>query len=244
VDEARWAASTDPETMLDFLHHSGKGGGRKLRLFAAACCRRIWHLLGDERSRRAVELLERVADGSPSPEDVGIILAARDAAWVDADKWPTSACAAAHAAAALVTAPAGSSLEFDTVVSVVLEAQFAPREALDVNASCEVGLEVERRESVAQADVLRDMVGNPFRPLPPMPPSLLAWNGGVVRRLAVSIYDERDLAAGTLDAARLRILADALEEAGCTDADIPGHLRGPGAHWRGCWALDAILGKT
>jgi hypothetical protein len=61
VDEAQWAASTNPETLLDFLRDSGKGG-RKLRLFAAACCRRIWGLLGDVRSREAVEAAERYAD--------------------------------------------------------------------------------------------------------------------------------------------------------------------------------------
>jgi len=41
----------------------------------------------------------------------------------------------------------------------------------------------------------------------------------------------------------LPVLADALEEAGCTDADLLGHLRGPGPHVRGCWVLDLLLGK-
>ena len=49
--------------------------------------------------------------------------------------------------------------------------------------------------------------------------------------------------AGTLDNTRLAVLADALEEAGCTEADILGHLRGPGPHVRGCWVVDLILGK-
>jgi hypothetical protein len=39
------------------------------------------------------------------------------------------------------------------------------------------------------------------------------------------------------------ILADALEEAGCTDAAILSHLRGPGPHVRGCWVVDLLLGK-
>ena len=42
----------------------------------------------------------------------------------------------------------------------------------------------------------------------------------------------------------LTVLADALEEAGCTNADILLHLRSPGPHVRGCWALDLILGKS
>jgi hypothetical protein len=50
-------------------------------------------------------------------------------------------------------------------------------------------------------------------------------------------------AAGHLDAARLAVLADMLEEAGCPDPPLLGHLRGPGPHVRGCFALDAILGK-
>jgi hypothetical protein len=55
--------------------------------------------------------------------------------------------------------------------------------------------------------------------------------------------DERVLPAGHLDNDRLAILADALEDAGCTDQAILGHLRGPGHHVRGCWAVDALLGR-
>jgi hypothetical protein len=65
-----------------------------------------------------------------------------------------------------------------------------------------------------------------------------------VVRLAESAYDERQLPAGTLDNGLLAVLADALEEAGATDAALLGHLRGGGEHWRGCWAVDAVLGKT
>jgi hypothetical protein len=46
-----------------------------------------------------------------------------------------------------------------------------------------------------------------------------------------------------VDVARLAILADMLEEAGCADAELLGHLRGPGPHVRGCGAVDALLGK-
>ena len=42
---------------------------------------------------------------------------------------------------------------------------------------------------------------------------------------------------------RLPILADALEDAGCGDVDILAHLRGPGPHVRGCWAVDPLLGR-
>ena len=72
---------------------------------------------------------------------------------------------------------------------------------------------------------------------------MLAWNAGAVRRLAEAAYAERQLPAGALDPARLAVLADALEEAGCTDADLLGHLRGPGPHVRGCWVIDLLSGR-
>jgi hypothetical protein len=72
---------------------------------------------------------------------------------------------------------------------------------------------------------------------------VLQWNDGTVRRLAEGAYEHRLLPSGTLDLARLAVLADALEEAGCDQADILKHLRGPGPHVRGCWAVDLLLGK-
>jgi hypothetical protein len=93
-------------------------------------------------------------------------------------------------------------------------------------------------------DLLREVFGNPFRPPPTIDPAWLTWNDGTVVRLAQSAYEERHLPAGTLDNGRLAVLADALEEAGCTDADILGHLRGPGPHVRGCWPVDLCLGKS
>ena len=61
--------------------------------------------------------------------------------------------------------------------------------------------------------------------------------------LAEAAYDRRHLPSGELDPARLAVLADALEEAGCTDPDLLDHLRGPGPHYRGCWVIDLLLGK-
>jgi hypothetical protein len=51
------------------------------------------------------------------------------------------------------------------------------------------------------------------------------------------------LPSSELDTARLTVLADALEEAGCGDGEMLGHLRSAGPHVRGCWALDLVLGK-
>jgi hypothetical protein len=64
-----------------------------------------------------------------------------------------------------------------------------------------------------------------------------------VTSLAAGAYEERSLPSGHLDPLRLAVLADALEEAGCADGGLLGHLRAPGPHVRGCWALDLILGQ-
>jgi hypothetical protein len=98
-----------------------------------------------------------------------------------------------------------------------------------------VGL-TEEAELALQAKYLRCIVGRlPFRPVS-IPPAVLAWNGGTVGRLAQAIYEERGFD-------RLPILADALEEAGCGNADMLSHCREQGTHVRGCWVVDLLLGK-
>jgi len=86
------------------------------------------------------------------------------------------------------------------------------------------------------ADVLRDVAGNPFRPVT-LRYTWRAWQGGTVVKLAQAIYDERRFED-------LPVLADALEDAGCADAAVLAHCRGPGEHVRGCWLLDGLLGKV
>ena len=92
------------------------------------------------------------------------------------------------------------------------------------------------------SDFLREIYNSHRRLV--LDPAVLAWNDAAVVRLAQAAYEERHLPEGTLDTGRLAVLADALEEAGCTDADILSHLRGPGPHVRGCWVLDLCLGKS
>jgi hypothetical protein len=95
------------------------------------------------------------------------------------------------------------------------------------------------------ADWLRDIFGSPFRAAPAIGRATLAWNGGAIPKLARAAYEERSLPEGTLDPGRLAALADALEEAGCTNEDILGHCRQQGAvHLRGCWVVDLLLGKS
>jgi hypothetical protein len=88
-----------------------------------------------------------------------------------------------------------------------------------------------------QCAFLRDLFGNPFCPLPRLPAAILAWNDGTVHRIAEGIYTER-----AFD--RLPILADALEDAGCDNANILNHCRQPGVHVRGCWVIDSLLAKS
>src|SRR5207249_5635173 len=96
---------------------------------------------------------------------------------------------------------------------------------------------VSKAEGLFQAGCLRDILGPlPFRPLPRLAASALAWNDACTVKVARAIYEER-----AFD--RLPILADALEDAGCDNADILAHCRGPGPHVRGCWVVDLLLGK-
>jgi hypothetical protein len=88
-----------------------------------------------------------------------------------------------------------------------------------------------------QACLLRDIVGNPFRPVPALDPGWRSRNGALVAELARSIYDARRFQD-------LPLLADALADAGCADPELLDHLRGAGVQVRGCWALDLILDRT
>jgi hypothetical protein len=82
----------------------------------------------------------------------------------------------------------------------------------------------------AESDILREIFGNPFQSHTGM-----AEPTSTLRQLAQEIYQQRSFD-------RLPILADALEEAGCTNADILSHCRQPGEHVRGCWVIDLLTG--
>jgi hypothetical protein len=103
-------------------------------------------------------------------------------------------------------------------------------------ASLQVGLFTRKLKGLPAA-LLRNIIGPLlFRPAS-IDPAWLAWNNAAVKHIAAGIYEER-----AFD--RLPILADALEKAGCDNADILTHLRSPGPHVRGCWPVDLILGKS
>jgi hypothetical protein len=95
------------------------------------------------------------------------------------------------------------------------------------------------REQSAQSQLLRDIFGTPFSTAALDP----GWATATVTSLAQAGYNERLTPTGSLDPTRLAVLADALEEVGCTDQAILDHLRSPGPHVRGCWPVDLVLAK-
>jgi hypothetical protein len=227
MTEAEWFGSTDPWSMLQFLR--GRSSDRKLRLFAVACCRRIWHFFADEVCKQTVEVGERFADGLASRNDRKAARAVAQAyAYAEVSAGREQHRDWASAALATVETPARSA-----ALSAFLSAARTPAN------SCErdplLFQEKRNLEQVEQCRLLRD-VFNPFRPVS-LDPVWLAWNDGTVPKMAQAIYHER-----AFD--RLPILADALEDAGCDNADVLAHCRGEGEHVRGCWVVDLLLGRA
>jgi hypothetical protein len=222
MTDAEWLGCDDPSAMLKFLRNTGKLSERKARLFAVACCRSLWDLLTDERSRKAVEVAERYADAQATEDELEAAADSACAVWDPARGRPYPASAAAYN----VALPLGW---WGGAPAFVAPDEIA-REATGNRSA----------EAVAQSVLLRDIVGNPFRPHPRREPSLLSS----VADLASAAYEQRQLPSGTLDPVRLVALAALLEEAGCNDAELLRHLRSEGAHARGCWALDVIFGRT
>jgi hypothetical protein len=222
----------------------GKVSDRKLRLFAVACCRPIYSLITDDRSRTAVETAECYADRQATADQ---LLAAKTAARraAQAGGWYEALAAALAATredafqaarnAALYAARAGAWNELGCTTAA------AARKA---SAQGYLAFGMPWREArIVQANLLREVFGNAFHP-PVLSRTVLTWHDGLVVHLAQAADQERHLPAGTLDKGRLAILADALEEAGCDNRDILDHLRGPRPHVRGCWPVDLCLGKS
>jgi len=236
MTEAEWLTCTDPQKMLGFLRD--KASDRKLRLFACACCRRVWHLLYDERSRKAVEVGEKFSDGVISNEEAIDVLQRLHTRLAELEgdcrlqaEVALDCCRIGPFSAALETAWRTERLQ-------VVTACFPD----DWFSEKSTATRVETQEEVKgiQTQLLRCIFGPLlFRPISLDP----AWLTPTVVSLSEATYDGRILPAGTLDPDRLAVLADALEEAGCDNADILSHLRGPGPHMRGCWVIDLVLGK-
>lgn len=227
MTEKQWEACRDPDELLDY--HSMKRDPRRLRLLAAACARRLWLAVGEHLRgpafQQLIDVVERYADGT-----------------ADRTEFVAARKPFRRAARELAAVRSGA---VQTAVSVL---DCLSHDAMEgMTAAINNAREVHRaraREGAAQCDLIRCVFSNPERPPVVIDPASLAFNDGAVVKLARVIDNERELPSGNLDVARLAILADALEEAGCAEPAALAHLRGPGPHVRGCHTVDAIVRRS
>lgn len=240
-------------------------GKRLLRLFDCACARRIWHLLPDERSREAVEVAERFADGLATEEErdeaalaagraCAVLYAAHDVLRNDftlnaLDAPDESRCRADYDEAwRRFTADRATAADFPRYAICAASVAYAAisaslRNVAPYVAANATGWEkgasshTSDEEAVeAQQRLSYDIYGLSPGLKPVTAAPWVAWNGGTVKRMAGVIYDEK-----TFD--QMPVLGDALEDAGCKNAAVLTHCREETVHVRGCWLLDLLLGK-
>jgi hypothetical protein len=215
MTEQAWLECTDPEPMLELLR--GKVSDRKLRLFACACGRSYLHRMYSEQDRRILGVMERYTEQDRRILDV-------EERYADGQA-RIEELIAAYEAAGNDPVDASDAAHFDPY----LNAYYNNAHYVDRFGT------IPEAVRLMQCALLRDLFGNPFRSAQ-INTAWLSWNDGTVPKIAQAIYDER-----AFD--RMPILADALEEAGCTNTDILNHCRQPGEHVRGCWVVDLLLGK-
>jgi hypothetical protein len=206
--ESTWLKCEKVRPMLDHLR--GKVSPRKLRLFACACCRALDALMASPANRVAIETAERFADGRASREKLS---AAQKACSPSVKSSPARA---------------------NTKLFVLASAASACAYANDWLAAtwCSLSVRNGGLRFPEQVTLLRDIIGNPFRPVSFTP---MGRTTDAVR-IARTMYQSRAFED-------MPILADALEDAGCDNAELLAHCRGPGPHVRGCWVVDLLLGK-
>jgi hypothetical protein len=206
MDEPTWLASTEPARMLWYLED--RASARKFRLHAVACVRRVLRLLTGAGCQGAVEAAERYADGRANAEELAV------------------ACELARK-----TCRSDRTAE-DAKRAVVSVADVGPDFAVACwtqhFAALAVG-EAAAAEQLAQANLIRCIFGNPFRPVAFSP----SWRTPEIVAVVQKAYESRDFAV-------LPVVADFLQDAGCTDAEFLGHCRSGGEHTRGCWVVDLV----
>ena len=213
MTEKEWLVGANPHQMMDFMNR--KEHSRKSRLVGCALCRSIWEDLGPA-DQHAVELAERYADGLVSKPELtaGSKKVARmSPAW--GVSRPT------HRGSQTAGA-------MQSVVEAVYWIKIAQAEKNPALSFDEVRQLIQKQE----IELICCIFGNPFRPTTILP----EWRTSTVLALATGIYEEK-----AFD--RMPILADALQDSGCSNEDILNHCRGPGPHVRGCFLIDLILGK-
>jgi hypothetical protein len=215
MTEAEWLACTDPYQMLVYL--MGKVSDRKYRLFLCGYCRSVWTTL-PKQARDSVKAAEQFAEGLLSVEGT----------------WTAYSEASRVAAAQQRTVGGQPGQMVGAAVKLYMAAHAAKPLRCQVRywISDLRGINHDREVRLGGPPLLRCVAGNPFRPVIADP----RWRTSTALGLAETIYADR-----AFD--RLPILADALEDAGCDNADLLAHCRGEGPHVRGCWVVDLILGK-
>jgi hypothetical protein len=207
-----WQDSSDPTAMLYCLW--GKSNSRQLRLFAVACCQRNASLITDDLALEALTVAKAYAEGRTNEAGLAAAEAAA-AAWLTAAFHASPYDPVSHHAEAMVRQTMVPQMTIHNADDVATDAAIAVAFATrDQNG----GDAARMRECQAQSTFLRDIFGNPFRPVE-VAEAWLRWNDGAAPKIARTIYDER-----AFD--RLPLLADALEEAGCDDLDVLTHCRG------------------
>jgi hypothetical protein len=244
---------------------------RKLRLFNVACCRLIWPLVPEGLYRETVAAAERLADGGLPQTEREELERRLDADFARMDAAVQSLYASDQVEARRLDRYDNGCVEvavWETLCDkravdmfphvhemVAVHQAGCGRECFDLEHQVGTAADMaeEERERAANnlsqrigaakgihADILRCVWGNPFRPVTFDP----TWRTSMVVALAQATYEERILPAGNLEPDRLGVLADALEDAGCDNADVLGHLRRPEPHVRGCWVVDLALNKA
>ena len=217
MTEAEWLKGPAIWEMLECLR--GTSQGRKLRLFACVCCRRVWNHLTDKRSRTAVKVLESEAEDPHSSFQLDAEASLRAAvatsnavaAAVASSKDKDSDLASRHAAWAVLRVAEGVTiLPAVTALSKAISAAGSVVEKAEGRWGGPAVSAVDGGELMAHSDLLLDIIGNPFRPVT----LSAAYRTPTVVSVARAAYDERQIPSGELDPHRLAVLADALEEAG------------------------------
>jgi len=244
--ETEWLACTNPQPMLEFLRR--KASDRKVRLFAVACCRRVWSSLEQEEFRDAVRKAESFADGLADRAEmlqayekaltIFVTLHGKDngpGAALTASFFPSPPKSFLQRVADALDPPwwEDEMDKGDRLAPAFVTARSAARAAADLQGQrCVPDAPATIAEHREQTALVRCLFGNPFRPRPVCG----AWLTREVRVLADGIYVER-----AFD--RMPFLADALEASGCTNADLIEHCRSAREHARGCWVVDLLLDK-
>jgi hypothetical protein len=215
MTEAEWLACEDASQLIIAMPEHGRVTTRTHALFVVVACRRLQGYYFKKETDFALRTLELYADGTASEEAMEQVFAHVENTTYGAD------CIDLRICEAVADVLFWSGTFFDSL------------RALSAGLTGLIPSDVQAQAVLGHADLVREIVGNPFRPSKLQPSTITAD----ALRIATVAYDSHEFGC-------LPILSDALEEAGCTDTDLLAHLRSPGPHVRGCWALDHILGKS